>query len=167
MKIKSAVVITLFVVACSFASAQSFGFYEFGGGLYCNYEQLTQLKPSGVWQGVDNLSACGLAYNATIVGISGKLTQTGNPAGFAVKGVAYADNIYDAFSYSYTGVQWYMVSALKCSNELKKYGWIGFASVSGLVFFDNYGFLTCAIPGRDMIPTNGPTIGFAKARPKR
>jgi hypothetical protein len=146
------------------ASAQTFGFATVAGNPFCNYVQFTQLKPYAVWQGVDNLSACGLNHNATLVGISGHLSQTGNPAGFAVKGVTFADNIYDAFSYSYTGAQWEVTMNLKCSTKV--YGWVGFAGVSGIVFGENDGWLTCTIPGKDAVATKGPTIGNVKL-PKR
>src|ERR1700690_431038 len=96
MKTSGLVLITLLGLTCTFASAQTFGFESVGGGLYCNYEVLQQLTPYGVWQGTDGLTSCGRPVNATIAGIPANLTAAGNPAGFGVKGVTYADNIYDA-----------------------------------------------------------------------
>jgi hypothetical protein len=162
MKMKSLAVITLLLLGCSFASAQTFGFASVGGGLYCNYEILQQLAPYDAWQGVDNLSMCtgrrGVTLNATLVGISGGFTRTQNPLDFRVKGVALADNIYDAFSLTYNGTQYLVVSALECSSQ--KYGWIGLTTMSGLVFSDNYGYLSCQIPGRDgAVATRGPSAG--------
>ena len=169
-------VLTLVVFGCAFASAQTFvgGFGTAGGYyLYCNYEILQNAfgAPYAVWQGSDILTTCGLSYNATVAGIKGGLSAAGNPAGFAVTGVTYADNIYDAEGLSYTGAQWDVTSALKCVKKNKKtgkygpkYGWIGFAGLSGTVFGDNYGYLTCDIPGKTEAPVKaGMSIGSAKA----
>ena len=91
---KSFVVITLFVVACSFASAQTFGFASVGGGQYCNYEQLI---PGGgnTYGGIDNLSACGLSIDSVIAGFGTKLDAT-DSNGYTVSGagVTYGDSIY-------------------------------------------------------------------------
>jgi hypothetical protein len=167
-------VITLLVIGCSLASASStFGFASVGGGLYCNYGSgFSNVfgPPFALWQGTDNLSACGHAYNATAVGIKGGLSAAGNPVGFGIAtgtGITYADNIYDAFSYGYTGAQWDVTQTTKCSDKLKKYGWVGFAGASGIVFGDNYGFVTCTIPGKGHAPTKGPSFGNAKAPAKR
>ncbi len=152
MKMKGVLVIALLVLGCSSASAQSFGFSSGGGPEICNYEVLHQLEPYDVWEGEDNLSLCGIDHNATIVGVSVKLSRAGNPAGFKLMGVAYADNIYDAFSGFYTGEQWFMITNLTCSNKKGPFGWIGFVSLSGVLFGDNYGWLTCYIPGRNGVP---------------
>ena len=161
---KSLLVIAILVVACGMSSAVTFGFESTGHSLYCNYEVLS-VYGGTVWQGDDILTACGASYNATVAGIAGKLAKTGNPAGFAVSGVTYADNIYDAFSLGYTGAQWDVTSNLKCSE--KKYGWIGFASVSSFIFGDNYGYLSCNIPGKGASPSKGLSIGNAKAPARR
>jgi len=170
VKLKSLVVITLLVIGCSFASAQTFGFATTGGAyLYCNYEQLVQLSPYAVWQGVDNFSACGLLVNGTIVGISGKISKAQNPLGFALKGVTYADNLYDAFYYFDTGAQWDVTSNLKCYDlgaKKPKLGWMGLASSYGYIFGDNFGVLSCDIPGKSKAPVKGIAIGGAKA-PKK
>ncbi len=166
MKMKSLAVIALLAFGCSFAAAQTFGFESVGHGLYCNYEQLTQLAPYRIWQGVDNLSACGLPYNATLAGVNSTLTAAGNPAGFHVDGIQYADNIYDAEFESFSGAQWGVASALRCHNNV--YGWIGFASVSGFIFGDNYGYLSCTIPGKKgAVATKGMSTGSASKVPAR
>jgi hypothetical protein len=116
-----------------------------------------------VWQGTDVLTSCGLPVNATIAGITANLTAAGNPAGFGVKGVTYADNIYDAEFLGYSGAQWDVETALTCVSKHPKYGWIGFASVSGFVFGDNYGYLSCTIPGKGPAPTVGLSTGKNKA----
>ncbi len=169
MKLKSLAVITLLVLGCSFASAQTFGFESIGHGLYCNYEVLNQgaLGGSDVWQGEDVISTCGAPVNATIDGVSGGLSAAGNPVGFQVtRGVTYADNIYDAFASEYTGAQWDVVTALSCKS--KHYGWIGFASVSGFIFGDNYGYLSCTIPGKNgAVAAKGLSTGSAAQVPAR
>ena len=162
MKTKSLLVIALLAFGCSLAPAQTFGFESVGGGLYCNYEVLQQLTPTAVWQGLDVLTACGLPVNATIVGITASLEKRNNPAGFSLNpGVNYADNIYDAEFLGYSGAQWDVSTGLKCTN--KHYGWIGFASVSGFIFGDNYGYLSCTIPGKGPAPTVGLSTGNNKA----
>ncbi len=164
MNRKSLWVIALLVLGCGLAAAQTFGFESPSGELYCNYEQIGQYS-GAVWQGTDNLSPCDSQPNATMVGIRGGLTKSGNPLGYAVKGVAFADNIYDAFTGAYSGAQWFVVTDLKCS--AKHYGWIGFSSLSGFVVATNYGYLSCAIPGRDATPTKGLTIGNAKPQARQ
>ncbi len=166
MKLKSLAVLTILVLGCSVGYAQTFGFESVGHGLYCNYETLQQLTPYSVWQGVDNLSACGLPYNATVVGQTTNLPTPGNPAGFDVNGVAYADNIYDAEFEYFSGAQWEVVSGVSCPP--KRYAWIGFASVSGFIFGDNYGYLSCSIPGKNgAVATKGMSTGSASKVPAR
>lgn len=154
MKLKSLAVITLLVVACGFASAQTFGFASTGSALYCNYEQLTGgwIGPD-VYGGIDNLSVCG-ANSGTIAGFAASIpaaTKSGLPSGGA--GVVYGDNLYDAEYAYYTGAQWTVWSKLKCNKANKKtglftgaYSWIGIAGVSGEIFGDNYGYLSCTLP---------------------
>jgi hypothetical protein len=171
VKLKSLLVITLLVIGCSFASAQTFGFGTAGGAyLYCNYEaglNNTFGSPYAVWAAVDNLSLCPgyLGFNATMVGISGGLTKTTNPAGFALKGETMADNLYDAYAGGYTGDQWDVTQNVKCTAlgaKKPKEGWIGFAGASGITFGANYGTLSCTIPGKGSSPVKGMTIGAAK-----
>jgi hypothetical protein len=149
MKVTLAVLAVL--VLGSFASAQSFGFLSVdGGGPYCNYEQLSAASAFGsaFWQGTDNLSACG-AYvaNGTLAGVNASVSKADNGLGFTLKGVAYADNLYDVTGGRYgafTGEQWFVITNLTTSS--KKYGWLGLASESGTVFGDNYGYLTTELP---------------------
>jgi len=146
----------------------TFGFVSPDGTtLYCDYEALVPYS-GGVWQGSDVLTTCGDPVNATIAGISGSLTAAGNPNGFALKGVTYADNIYDAISLGYTGAQWDVTTALECAKYKNgvwsgKYGWIGFASMSGTIFGSNYGYLSCILPSEGKLATRGLSIGSAKA----
>src|SRR5208282_3425181 len=98
------------------------------GDLFCDYEVLQQLVPYDVWQGSDVLSACNLPVNATIVGVSAKLSAAENPVRFSLKGVAYADNIYGWVSKKYTGLQ--ILGNTGLEGQQKKYGWVLFASIS-------------------------------------
>ena len=162
MTLKSLAVITLVVFGCRFAAAQTFGFLSVGLGVYCNYEQL---HGPVLFSGFDNLSECGVSHNATIVGLLATVPKSeGLPV--SGKGVIYADNLYDAYSYTYTGSQWLVYSLLKCSS--KHYGWIGFAGYNGLIFGDNYGYLSCKIPGKGAVATKGVSWGkFSKAPVKK
>jgi len=178
VKLKMLAVVTLLVLGCSFASAQTFGFASVGSALqYCNYEQLFNYG-SGVYAGIDNLSACGVynvfAVNGAISGFGATL-----PAGdgLPVKGagVDYGSSQIIAFYADLYGElvndMWDVHSGLKCNKYNSKtglykgaYSWIGFAgsSFGGLVG-ENYGFLTCSIPGKGdaRIMQNGPTSGKA------
>ena len=68
-KSKRFLVVGLLVVGCGFSSAQTFGFASIGGGLYCNYIQLTYAG-SGAWSGVDNFTVCGGPPYSAISGFS-------------------------------------------------------------------------------------------------
>lgn len=159
MKLRILFVTTLLLLGCGFAPAQTFGFMSTSGDLYCNYEQLDG-NPNGLWSVTVNFSVCG-SPNISVIGVSTQLTKAGNPGGFPLKGVAY--DIYEAFSYT-NNAQLLTVSNLKCST--KHYGWIGIAAESGFMFGDDYGFLSCTIPGRDAVPTKGRSTGNIKV-PKR
>ena len=159
MKLKSLLVITLFVVACSFASAQSFGFASTGGGLYCNYEQLNGTYGLGLWAGWDNLSACGVSVNGVISGFNATDKPLGEPVSGA--GVIYGDNIYAVYN-GITYMQWSVFTKLK-ANKVNKYGhflgnysWIGVAGYNGYVLGTNYGYLSATLPGaKGVVVTKG------------
>ncbi|MGA2426105.1 MAG: hypothetical protein ABSG07_19035 [Terriglobales bacterium] len=175
MKLKNLAVITLLALACSFASAQSFGFGSaVYGYLYCNFEQLTNnYEVTGAWGVTDNLSACGIGYNGTGGGFNADAKNFGLPV--YGQGVIYGDNIYDAESQYYTGYQWTVFTDLKCARINKRtgypegrYGWIGIASYSEFVFGDNYGWLMCALPsahdGSKARGTSAGPVGQFKKR---
>lgn len=170
MKLKSLVLVTLFVAACSFASAQSysFGFLSAGGGLeYCNYEQINNNEGfAGLWQGEDNLSVCqagGISANsaAPIIGFTDTLTAA-DEIGIVGKGVVYGDGLYDALAGGYTGDQWTVYTQLKAAKKITsktKYSWIGVAGTSAGYFGDNYGFLTTTLPDASKGASAGTTAG--------
>jgi hypothetical protein len=149
LKLKSLLVITLFVVACSFASAQTFGFASIGGGLYCNFEQLS-FGFNGEWGGVDNLSACGSSINSTISGFNASLANLGELTGGP--GVIYGDSIYAAYNGD-PFAQWTVFTKLKCNTQNRfgsykgGYSWVGVAAFSGFFAGDNRGYLSCSTPG--------------------
>lgn len=161
MKLQSLLVITLLVLGCSFASAQTFGFASVGGGLYCNYEQLAS-GGSGAWGGLDNVSACGGSLNANISGFNANLPNMGQPTGG--EGVIYGDSIYASFSGN-NNAQWTVFTRLKCNKQNKygqytgNYGWTGVAAFSGIFVGGNHGFLSCSHPGKEGVyPTKGVSI---------
>jgi hypothetical protein len=154
MKLQSLAVMSLLVLLAlgsSFSSAQTFGFLSAAkAAIYCDYEVLNNHSALGpiVWQGSDitlgPLSGpCGATNNGTIVGISTNATITGMPYPSGA-GVFYADDIYDAYSGTYTGAQYGVFTKLCNMNNCvpaNEYGWIGYAGMSGFIFGDNYGYL--------------------------
>lgn len=152
MKLKSLLVITLFVVACSFASAQSFGFASIGSGLYCDFEQLSYAG-GGLWGGSDNLSACGLSVNASISGFSSTVANKGEAAHGA--GVVYGDSVY-AVTSGNPFLIWTVFTKLKCNAVNSKTGlykgapgWEGVATFYGVEAGTNDGFLSCSLPSKN------------------
>jgi hypothetical protein len=172
VKLKTLAVLAVLAFTCSAAFAQgsySFGFLSYTGGTeYCNYEQFTTGNPFGgsepfFLQGVDNLTAaCGLFYNATIEGVAVSVpgpNLTGLPGGIAGHDYVYADNLYDAFYLGFSQEQWMVITKTEASTIAKNHwGWVGFASAGGLIFGDNYGFLSATIPGKEAA-VHGTTIG--------
>ena len=167
MRLKSLLVIAVFVVACSFAaSAQTFGFASAGGFLYCNYEQLSYAG-TGEWGGVDNISACGAATNATISGFSAALSADGEKTGGP--GVIYGDSIY-ATNSGDLNAQWTVFTKLK-ANKVNRfgaytggYGWIGVAGFSGFFAGSNIGYLSATVPGKNGITSSKGPSTLAKTK---
>ena len=158
MKLKSLVVITLFVLGCSAAFAQgsaTLGFENYGGTfLYCNYEIIQWGGPNNFYlQGIDNIqNGCFSPNpNATVEGVKVAVPLSDGAPVHGGTVYAYADNLIDAFSASYTQEQWFVLTHIKPSTLLHNYGWAGYLGVSGYEFLDNYGYLSASIPG------NGPT----------
>jgi hypothetical protein len=158
LKLKSLLVITLFVVACGFASAQpTFGFASIGSALYCDYEQLNPTFGGNLWGGFDNYSVCNgsVAPNfPTISGFGATLAVTASNNGpISGKGMIYGDTIY-SYEYGLTQDQWTVWTALKCNKFNVKTGkftgklsWVGVAGFTGVVAGTNSGYLSCTIPG--------------------
>jgi hypothetical protein len=167
LRLKSLLVIAVFVVACSFAaSAQTFGFASTGGALYCNYEQLSSAG-GGEWAGIDNFSACGSTTNGTISGFSASLAADGEKTGGP--GVIYGDSLYAAL-YGDGTAQWSVFTKLK-ANKVNRFGaytggysWIGVAAFSGFFAGGNIGYLSATVPGRNGITTSKGNSAVAKTK---
>ena len=160
LKLKCLAVITLLVLGCYAASAQgsgtaTLGFTSAGDlELYCNFEEIQWGGPNSFYfQGVDNVqTACLTANNATILGNRVQISAgDGAPVNNGIT-YSYADNIYDAFSNVYTGLQWYVITQIKPSGRIcilpctKHYGWVGYLGIDGLEFLGNYGYLSKSTP---------------------
>ena len=81
MKLKTLAAITLVLLGCSFASAQTFSFFDANGYEFCDYIVITY-NSGGVVAGYDDLEACGLDYNAE-GGIDIPLREGAAPSGVA------------------------------------------------------------------------------------
>ena len=162
MKLKSLAVITLFVLGCSSAFAQSyaFGFLNYTGGMqYCNYE-VFQTGGAGTFylSGMDVLDACASSANsfATIEGTAIRVTtedieSTGLQPGITGPGrYIYADAIMDAYAGDYTGEQWITITAtsVNSKNKAGKWNWDSFLGFSGYEFLGGFGFLTDKLPDK-------------------
>jgi hypothetical protein len=155
LKLKSLAVLTVLTVVafgCSAAFAQGSATLGYASvadlGEYCNYEQISWGGYDNFYaQGTDNNSACGIANNGTMVGLKIAVPAS---AQSPVTGTAYAfaDNTIDAQYGSYTGEQWFVVTLLKPSKILKKYGWAGYIGFDGYEYLGNYGYLSATIPSR-------------------
>lgn len=151
MKVKSLVVFILLVLGCSFASAQTytFGFADTNGDLYCNYEQFS-IGSQGLVSGIDNLSACGISTNGSLVGLQGKFPLLGPK--YVTAGATLTDNSVELEGC--TGEQVILYTALKCSQPDKngkyhgKYGWLMVLAIDGYIVGENYGYLSCTIPAK-------------------
>jgi len=167
LKLKSLVVITLFVLGCSAAFAQgsaTLGYADYTDSfLYCNYEIIAWGGSANFYAaGIDNLqNACFLNNNATMEGVK---VSVSSAAGAPVAGLAYgfADNLIDAIYGGYTAEQWYTLTLTKPSRVLHKYGWVSYLGFYGYEFFGNYGYLSASIPGaKGAKPNSGKTSAAA------
>jgi hypothetical protein len=168
MKPKSLAVITLLVLGCSAAFAQgsfTLGFETPGDlGLSCNYEQIQYGGSNNFYmQGIDNLTACDGTQNAysTIEGVKVSVTPADGTPVLTGPAYAYADNLYDAFSASYTGDQWLVITQTTPSKLLRHYGWVGYVGFSGLEFIADYGYLSASYPGANK--SGKPILGHTNA----
>ena len=177
MKLKSLAVITLFVLGCSSAFAQSyaFGFLDYTGGMqYCNYEVLQTGGAGNFYlSGMDVLDACASSANpfATIEGTGVRVTDediesTGLQPGITGPGhYIYADAIMDAYAGDYTGEQWITITAtsVNSKNKAGKWNWDSFLGFSGYEFLGGFGFLTDKLPDKsseaaEAAKATGPTF---------
>jgi hypothetical protein len=153
VKLKSLAIITLLVLGCSAAFAQtySFGFLSASGvNEYCNYETFTVGGRANFYlQGYDVLSACpyspvpGAAINGFAINVP--------IAAFAPvhgKAYVYSDQIFDAYYGGWTQEQWTVIT--KTAPGKVQFGhadWAGYVGFFGYEFLGNYGFITATLPG--------------------
>ena len=186
MKLKSLAVITLLVLCCSSAFAQTyaFGFLNYTGGVqYCNYETF-QTGGAGNFYltGLDVLDACASSANqfATIEGTAIRVTSenlesTGLQPGITgPRRYIYADAIMDAYAGSYTGEQWITITAtsVNSKNEAGRWNWDSFLGFSGNEFLGGFGFLTDKLPDKSSeagkaAKAAGPTFKASSAALKK
>ena len=167
---KSLLVVALLVVGCSFASAQTFSFWNASGSIeYCNYN-VVNLPGAGVVAGYDDtVNGCFFANNSPIVGFMASTPNLGLPA--HGKGYVVGDAIYDASCGCFTGLQWTVWQSAtpnkrnpKTGRFIGKYGWIGVAgSFGGFYFGDNYGYLGAGYPAGN-VASHGTTAGKGSSR---
>lgn len=160
MKLKCLAVIAVLVLGSSAALAQksyAFGFLGPDGAFqYCNYEAFTTGGTNNFYlQGYDVLSACPNSSNSS-ASIAG--TAITVPSAWAmVRGnaYAYADAIFDAYSGTYTGEQWFVITKT-APTKLKfgNYSWVAYYGFFGYEFLGGYGFLTTNIPSAAAKSTN-------------
>lgn len=166
MKLKTLAVITLVVLGCSFASAQTgtFSFWNAAGTAeYCDYFVITT-NSGGVVAGYDDTTnVCGFEFNSAIVGFDATTPNDGLP-GYG-KGVVVGDDIYDASCACFSGLQWTVWVSDKCSKKKNghftgRYGWVGVAgSYSGVYLGDSYGYLACGAPDKGEVAGHGTIAG--------
>lgn len=144
MKLKSLAVITLLVLGCSaaFAQSYSFGFLSYDGTVqYCDYETLSVSEPYAA--GTHVLTSCGLPLNGVMVGLKTNIPlATGAP----VTGTVYAlaDSTFDAQYIGVSGAQLDWVTKLvPMKSHNPKFGWSFYITFGGgSDYLGNYGFLT-------------------------
>jgi hypothetical protein len=147
LKLKSLAVITLLVLGCSAAFAQSyaFGFMSYDGSTqYCDYETLTVAEPYAA--GTHVLTSCGLPLNGLMVGLKGVVPKS---TGAPVVGPVYtlADSTFDAQYIGVSGEQMIWVTKLvPMKGNHPKWGWsFYFTFGGGSDYLGNYGFLTTTL----------------------
>ena len=148
MKMKSLLVVALFVVGCTAAFGQNInlGFLSYDQSIqYCDYEAITEFAPFAAGTHVLT-TGCGYPYDGVMVGLKASIpASAGTPV--TGGGLALADNVIDAESLAYTGLQlmWYTRTKASSKGQLKngKYGWQFFLTFGGgSDYLGNYGFLT-------------------------
>jgi hypothetical protein len=160
LKLKCLAVITLLVLGCCAASAQgsgtaTLGFTSAGDNvLYCNFEVISWGGSNSFYfQGIDDITTSCLGTNQTTI-LGNSVNIHANDGAPVLEGPAYsyADNIYDAYSSAFTGLQWYVITQTKPSKPIcilpctHHFGWVGYVGFSGFEFLGNYGYLSGSTP---------------------
>jgi hypothetical protein len=169
LKLKSLAVITLLVLGCSAAFAQGSGVLGFttsgGNFLYCNYEEFVYGGSNNYYfTGEDVATPCGTGFSSTIEGTKASITPADGSPVQTGPAYVYADAVYS--NYGYGGqFQWFVVTQIKPSKLLHKFGWAGYIGEYGDQFLANYGYLSASLPGASgSKPSNGTSnAGAGKA----
>lgn len=173
MTLRNFTIIFALLLVGTWASAQSytFGLTDSNGDLYCDYLQIS--VSGGIAAGTDNMSACGYSTSPTLVGLASSNPQIAQ-YNVVTSGLDLADNALDWEAQAYTGGQWFLHIALKCSKQkggkyVGKFGWIGLAGFSGFLAGINEGYLACTVPqiGDEDALQHGPSFGKQATRPQR
>jgi len=168
VKMKSLLVVTLLVLGCSFASAQTFSFWNSAGTLeYCNFNVITT-NSGGVVGGYDNTTTgCFFTYNSPLIGFTATTPASSLPA--HGKGAVMGDGLYDDSCFCYTGLQWTVWQSAKVSKKKHGFfsgpwGWVGVAGTyTGFYFGDNFGYLGAGYPAGN-VASHGTTAGKGTSR---
>ena len=160
MKIKTLLVVALFVLGCTAAFGQTFslGFESYDQSIqYCDYETITEFAPFAAGTHVLT-TGCGYPYDGAMVGLKASVPlATALPV--TGGGLALADNVIDASSLTFTGleVMWFTKTHASTKNQINngKFGWQFFLTFGGgSDYLGNFGFLTTHLgPAK----TNGAT----------
>ena len=165
LKLKSLAVITLFVLGCSAAFAQSgsfaLGFLSYDKSTqYCDYEIVAYSIPFTA--GIHNLTTgCGDEFDGVMVGLRG---LTIAPDTQPVAGTVFnlADNVEDAGAGGFTGCQIEWVTK-KVANA-HQFGWeFDFTCAPGFDYLGNYGYLTTQLGPDKNTGANASKSSFASA----
>jgi hypothetical protein len=142
VKLTRLAVIALIVFGCTAAFGQTFslGFQSYDHSVqYCDYETITEFLPFAAGTHVLT-TGCGYPYDGQMVGLKASIpASTGLPVVGA--GLALADNVIDAESLAFTGlnIEWFT----KTKASSKKFGWEFFLTFGGgSDYLGNYGYLT-------------------------
>jgi len=177
LKLTCLAVITLLVLSCSSAFAAS-GSFSLGllsydqSTQYCDYEVVAFSDPFTA--GVHNLTTvCGFANDAAMIGFKTTIpATTGQPVTGAV--YALADQVIDAESGTYTGLQIVWVTKTKAATKGqlkagKPFGWSYYydAGGNGTDYLGNYGFLTTTLGAKSQAGAQKTSFGSASAAAKQ
>jgi len=148
VKIKTLLVVALFLLGCTAAFGQTFslGFESYDQSIqYCDYETITEFLPFAAGTHVLT-TGCGYPYDGAMVGLKAAINpSTALPV--TGKGLALADNVIDASALTFTGLEVMWFTRTKPSSKFQinngKFGWQFFLTFGGgSDYLGNWGFLT-------------------------
>jgi hypothetical protein len=166
LKLKSLAVITLLVLGCSAAFAQSgsfaLGFLSYDKSVqYCDFEEVLYTIPFVA--GIHNLTTgCGGEVDGAMTGLRGNTIPVGTQP---VSGSVFnlADNTFDATYLAFTGCQIEWVTKKAASSH--QFGWeFDFTCGGGGDYLGNYGYLTTQLGPDKNNGNNAAKSSFGSAR---